>query len=281
MSSALSGTASSGPAFSGTAFSGTSAVVSGASSGIGRAIAVGLAESGLSRLIVHFRQNARGAQETAELAQSHGCETTTLAGDLSVSTDRQRLCSEAFARLGVVHTWIHNAGADVLTGDAADESFEQKLDRLWQVDVRGTMLLARQVATEMMERPTPLPPSMVFIGWDQACDGMEGDAGMMFGSTKASIMAFASSLAQTLAPRIRVNTIAPGWIQTSWGAETSGYWDRRAKQQSLMNRWGTPQDVARAAVYLANPQNSFLTGQTIAVNGGWNRRGEERVNDQS
>ncbi|MEE2935769.1 MAG: SDR family oxidoreductase [Planctomycetota bacterium] len=259
--------------------SGTAAVVSGASSGIGRAIAVGLAESGLDRLIVHFRENCRGAEETAQMARSHGCETTTLNGDLSIAADRQHLCREAFLRLGVIHTWIHNAGADVLTGDAAGESFEQKLDRLWQVDVRGTILLARAVATEMRRKATPLPPSMIFIGWDQACAGMEGDAGMMFGSTKASIMAFASSFAQTLAPQIRVNTIAPGWIQTSWGTETRGYWDRRARQQSLMNRWGTPADVARAAVYLADPENSFLTGQTIAVNGGWNRKGEERADD--
>lgn len=261
------------------ALSGTAAVVSGASSGIGRAIAVGLAETGLNRLIVHFRQNAQGAEETAELARRHGCEASTLAADLSVAADREHLSREAFLRLGVIHTWIHNAGADVLTGGAADQSFEQKLDRLWQVDVRGTILLARMVAAEMKLQATPLPPSMIFIGWDQACDGMEGDAGMMFGSTKASIMAFASSLAQTLAPQVRVNTIAPGWIQTSWGAETSGYWDHRAKQQSLMNRWGTPQDVARAAVYLADPKNSFLTGQTIAVNGGWNRKGDERLGD--
>ena len=100
---------------------------------------------------------------------------------------------------------------------------------------------------------------------------MEGDAGQMFGPVKAAVMAFAVSLAQSVAPRIRVNTIAPGWIQTSWGKQASQAWQDRAKGQSLMHCWGTPEDVARSVVYVSDPENTFLTGQTINVNGGWNR----------
>jgi 3-oxoacyl-[acyl-carrier protein] reductase len=121
-------------------------------------------------------------------------------------------------------------------------------------------------------QPPVDPASIVFIGWDQALHGMEGDSGQMFAPVKAGVMAFAASLAQQVAPHVRVNTIAPGWIQTSWGASTSQYWQDRAKQQSLMDRWGTPEDVASAVVYVTNPKNSFLTGQTINVNGGWNRK---------
>ena len=112
---------------------------------------------------------------------------------------------------------------------------------------------------------------MTFIGWDQAIEGMEGDAGQMFGPVKAAVMAFAASLAQELAPDVRINTIAPGWIQTSWGEKASEYWDARAKTQSLMNRWGKPDDVARAVLYVSNPANSFINAQTINVSGGWNR----------
>ena len=115
---------------------------------------------------------------------------------------------------------------------------------------------------------------MIFVGWDQAPAGMEGEAGMMFGPVKAAVMAFANSLAQTVAPHVRVNTVAPGWIQTAWGETVQGYWNDRAKSQALMNRWGHPEDVAEAVAYLTSPASEFITGQTIEVNGGFNRRFE-------
>lgn len=94
---------------------------------------------------------------------------------------------------------------------------------------------------------------------------------MMFGPVKAAVMSFANSFAQTLAPHVRVNTVAPGWIQTAWGETTQGYWDERAKAQSLMKRWGRPEDIAEAVAYLASAEASFVTGQTINLNGGFNR----------
>jgi 3-oxoacyl-[acyl-carrier protein] reductase len=250
----------------------TSAIVTGASSGIGQAISVALARCGVNRLLVHYRQNKSGAQQTATALESLGCEASIVAGDLSSADDRDRLVETAFERLGPLQTWVHNAGADVLTGDASALDFDAKLGRLVDVDLLGTILLSRMVVSRMLDQESATPPSIVFIGWDQALHGMEGDAGQMFGPVKAAVMAFAASLAQSVAPKIRVNTIAPGWIRTSWGESSSEYWSDRAKNQSLMQRWGKPEDVARAVVYAADPDNTFLTGQTIDINGGWNRR---------
>ncbi len=89
--------------------------------------------------------------------------------------------------------------------------------------------------------------------------------------TMAAVMSFAASLAQSVAPMVRVNTVAPGWIRTAWGETVNDYWNERAKAESLMNRWGHPDDVAKAVVYLADPNNSFVTGEVINVNGGWDR----------
>lgn len=255
-----------------TAFQGTAAVVTGASSGIGRAIAISLARAGAERLLVHYRNNQDGAEETATGLRELGCECSVVAADLSRSADREQLIQTAFDRLGEIQTWVNNAGADVLTGEPASLDFESKLRLLLEVDVIGTIDLSRALAKLLMNQESEHPPSMTFIGWDQATQGMEGDAGQMFGPVKAAVMAFAASLAQDAAPKLRVNTIAPGWIQTSWGESTSDYWDQRAKQQSLMQRWGRPEDVAKAVVYAATPQNDFLSGQTINVNGGWNRK---------
>ena len=253
-------------------FAGTGAVVTGASSGIGRAIAVTLAKAGASRILIHYRENESGAKQTAELINRIGCESHCHPADLSDSSDVAHLVDHAWRSIGPVQTWVNNAGADVLTGDAADWDFETKLRRLIEVDVVGTILLSRLVASRMREQALASPPSIVFIGWDQSNRGMEGEAGQMFAPIKAAVAAFAASLSQEHTSNIRVNTVAPGWIRTSWGESTSEYWDRRAKAQSLMGRWGKPEDVAQAVLYVTDPSNDFIQGQTINVNGGWNRR---------
>ncbi len=258
-------------------FEETSAVVTGASSGIGQAIAVALAQAGVDRLGIQYCRNRAGADETVAMIQSAGATATVIQCDLGVATDRSRLVEEAFNQIGAIQTWINNAGADVLTGPAASLEFDAKLKRLIDVDVLGTIDVSRLVADRLIEQESAPPPSMVFIGWDQAPLGMEGDAGQMFGTAKAAVMAYANSLAQTVAPKVRVNTIAPGWIQTAWGTSTSDYWDKRAKSQSLMYRWGTAEDVAKAVLYAADPANTFLNGHTIDVNGGWNRRGQAKL----
>ena len=253
-------------------YSKTTAVVTGASSGIGQAVAIALAAAGVERLLVHYCKNEAGALQTASAASKHGADVVLHSADLSSPEDSQQLADVAFDKLGVIHTWVNNAGADVLTGKAGDWSFEEKLQHLLSVDVVGTIRLSRQVGERLALQSLDRPPSMLFIGWDQAPQGMEGDAGQMFATVKAAVMAYANSLAQSLAPQVRVNTIAPGWIRTKWGESTSEYWDRRAKQQALMARWGEVDDVAMAVVFACDPANVFMTSQTIEVNGGWNRR---------
>lgn len=255
------------------------AVVTGASSGIGRQTAIELAarwgHGNDARMIIHYRGNVAGARSTADAVERAGVRTQLVAADLSVSADRERLVDQAWEFLERPNIWVNLAGADVLTGQAAEASFAEKFQLLMAVDVVGTIELSRTVAFRMVAeqsaKPFAEPPSMTFVGWDQAPLGMEGDAGQMFGPVKAAIMAFANSLAQDVAPDVRVNTVAPGWIKTAWGETTSDYWNRRATGQSLMNRWGSPGDVAMAICYLADPRNSFCTAQTLCVNGGWNR----------
>ena len=150
-------------------FSGTTAVVTGASSGIGRAIALEFARRGLERLIVHFRANEAGAKQTAEQAQALGCESSIVSADLSIPDEAQRLVDTAWQQLAVVDTWVNNAGLDVLTGDAAALPFEEKLRRLLDVDVIGTIgLLADGRRSHAAAGINHRFPSITFIGWDQA-----------------------------------------------------------------------------------------------------------------
>ena len=97
---------------------------------------------------------------------------------------------------------------------------------------------------------------------------MDGDSGQLFAASKGAVMAFARSLAVSLAPEVRVNCIAPGWIRTAWGETASAAWQERVRRETPLGVWGLPEDVAAAAAWLASPAAAFMTGQTIRVNGG-------------
>ena len=244
---------------------GSVAVVTGASGGIGRAIALELARQGAD-LIVHGHTRREAAEKLAGDISRLGRRAQVVLADLAERPAREHLVNEAWNWTGKVDIWINNAGADVLTGEAARWPFGRKLERLWQVDVRATIGLSRLAGKRLKARGSGV---ILNIGWDQAEQGMGGDSGEMFAATKGAVMAFSRSLAQSLAPEVRVNCLCPGWIRTAWGDGASEYWQERATRQSLSGRWGTPEDVARAAAFLVSPAAAFITGQVVNVNGGF------------
>jgi 3-oxoacyl-[acyl-carrier protein] reductase len=245
------------------------AVVTGSSSGIGRAIALELAAAG-ANVAVHARSNREGAEATAAKIRNLGRRSEVFLGDLAEPVMHERLVEQTWSWGSGVDIWVNNAGVDVLTGAAAKWSFHDKLDLLWRVDVAACIHLSRDVGQRMKEHASePGAASILNIGWDQAEFGMEGDSGEMFGPIKGAVMAFTRSLAKSLAPHVRVNCVAPGWIQTAWGQDAPDYWRERAVRESLLGRWGTPEDVARAVRFLASPEAEFITGQVVAVNGGF------------
>jgi len=255
------------------------AVVTGSSSGIGRATALELAEAGYS-LVLHARRNLSGLQDVArqlkQLDTGGRQRALCLTGDIACSRTCRELVSAAFAWHGRVDVWVNNAGADVLTGEARRLCFEARLARLLDVDVQGTIRLCRQVATRMsgqvalasVEQGLCIAPAIINLSWAQSNLGMEGEPGQLFCTTKAAVVAFTNALALSF-PSIRVNCVAPGWIRTEWGESVaSDYWSRRAIDESLSGRWGTPQDVAQAIRWLVADSSQFINGQTVNVNGG-------------
>lgn len=250
-----------------TELEGRVAVVTGSSGGIGRAIALELAAAGAD-VLVHARQNRGGAQETHDQLLALGRQACLVLADLSEPEQQDALVERAWQWRGRADIWINNAGVDVLTGEAAAWPFERKLDELWKVDVVASLRLSRAAGARMKAAGGG---AILNVGWDQADEGMAGDSGELFAAVKGSVMAFSRSLAASLAPQVRVNCLAPGWIKTTWGHGASAAWQERAPRESLLDRWGTPQDVARAARFLASPAAAFITGQTIAVNGGLRR----------
>lgn len=242
---------------------GQTAVVTGSSSGIGRVIALELANAG-ANVLVHARRNGHDAEKVALHARSLGRDTRVVLADLSDPGEQDRLIEVAW-EWRPIDIWINNAGADVLTGEAAGWSFEDKLAALWKVDVVASLRLSRAVGQRMRERGQGV---ILNMGWDQAEMGMAGDSGEFFAAVKGAVMAATRSLAKSFAPQVRVNCIAPGWIRTEWGQQASAEWQERAKRESLLARWGEAEDVARTACFLVSPAASFINGQIIPINGG-------------
>lgn len=239
---------------------GTRAAVTGSSSGIGRAVAAALADAGAS-VVLHGRSTDKLAA-AAEYVGQYGAATFATA-DLTKPDEVDRLADELWG--DGLDILVCNAGADTLTGDAAKWSFEQKLEALLAVDLKATVRLSRTVGERMKHRGRGV---ILTVGWDQAETGMEGDSGQLFGAVKGAVMSFTRSLAVSLAPEVRVNCLAPGWIRTAWGETASEGWQERVRKETPQKVWGLPEDVAAAAVWLASPGARFVTGQTIRINGG-------------
>jgi 2-amino-4-hydroxy-6-hydroxymethyldihydropteridine diphosphokinase len=235
-------------------------LVTGSTSGIGKAIALRLATAGVE-LIVHGRRSSEAAERTANEVREMGAMASVLLADLREESECARLAEQA----GELDILINNAGADTLTGEAASWSFERKLSELLAVDVRATMQLSREIGQQMKKRGQGV---IINMGWDQAETGMEGDSGELFAATKGAIMCFTRSLALSLAPEVRVNCIAPGWIRTAWGEGASQVWQERVRRETPLAVWGVPQDVAQAVAWLVSEEAKYITGQIVRVNGG-------------
>ncbi len=243
---------------------GRTALVTGSTSGIGRFVALELAAAG-ARVALHGRSASHAAEVAVLLGDRHA---GTFLADLAAPEAVAGLAQDVEARLPEVSIVALVAGADVLTGPPAKWPFEKKLEQLLAVDVVATMHLARALGRWMAGRGGG---TIVTVGWDQADAGMEGDSGELFAASKGAVMAFSKSLARSLAPQVRVNCVAPGWIKTSWGEGASEAWQKRAVRESMLGRWGTPEDVAAAIRWLVGPDAAFMTGQVVNVNGGFRR----------
>jgi 3-oxoacyl-[acyl-carrier protein] reductase len=244
---------------------GKTVVVTGSTHGIGRAIAMACARAGAD-VLVHGRR-AEAAEEVSASLQALGRAAPAVVADLSDPTKIERLVDSAWAAFGErVDVWINNAGADILTAGALDWPFAQRLQQVLDVDLRATVLCSHLAGRRMQAQGGGL---IVNVAWDQALTGGVGtESAQLFAAAKAGIIGFSKALARGLAPTVRVNVLAPGWIETAWGAGVNRELYERLRKQTPLQRWGLPEDVAAAAVFLASDQAAFMTGQVLMINGG-------------
>jgi len=247
-----------------TGLGGQVAVVTGASRGIGRAIALALAGAG-ARVVVNYARSREAGESVAAEVKAAGGEALAVGADVSRADEVERLLRATREAFGGLHAWVNNAGADILTGEARTWPAERQWDEVMAVDLKGAWLCSRAAAAAMRRDGSGV---IVNVSWDHVAHGMGNATAAIYAAAKGGVAAMSRSLAREFAPEVRVNVVAPGWIRTQWLDGAGAEVQQRVATATPLGRAGAPADVAGAVAFLISPEAAFITGQTLAVNGG-------------
>jgi 3-oxoacyl-[acyl-carrier protein] reductase len=242
------------------ALSGKTAVVTGSARGIGRAIAETLSEEGADVVLCDLKEE--WLAETAGAVQQKGRRALCCAVDVSNGAAVQETVNRAVETFGRLDILVNNAG---ITRDGLlVRMSEEDWDAVLSVNLRGAFLFTKAAARPMMKQREGVIVNIASI------IGLIGNAGQCnYAASKAGVIALTKSAARELAGRnIRVNAVAPGFIETKM-TEVLAEDVRKSMLEAIpMKRFGTPKDVAQAVLFLAGPASSYITGQVVTVSGG-------------
>jgi 3-oxoacyl-[acyl-carrier protein] reductase len=239
------------------------AVVTGASKGIGAGIARAFAEAGAS-VVVNYASDEAGAVRAVEAIRKAGGKATAVQGDVARQDDVRRIFAAAREAFGRVDILVNNAG--VYKFHALEEVTEAEWRREFEINVLGTILATQEAVKQFGDAGG----SVVNVSSVVGSNPFPGT--VVYSATKAAVDNITLSLARELAPRrIRVNAVAPGATRSE-GAVTLGMVGSDMEKQIVsttpFGRLGEPDDIARAALFLASDQAAWITGETIRVAGG-------------
>ncbi|MCS6843409.1 MAG: 3-oxoacyl-[acyl-carrier-protein] reductase [Caldilineales bacterium] len=238
------------------------AIVTGASRGIGRGIAVRLAQEG-ARVVVNHRNSPEGAEETAALVRAAGGEALVIQADVADYAEAQRLVKETLDAWGRVDILVNNAGTtrDTLLMMMSEEQW----DAVINTNLKSVFNCCKAVARPMVRNRYGRIVNISSVS------GLAGQAGQTnYSASKAGVIGFTKALAKELGSRnITVNVVAPGFVPTALTEEILTEENRRkAIEATPLGRLGTAEDVAAAVAFLASDDASFITGQVLSVDGG-------------
>jgi len=245
-------------------FEGQVALITGASSGIGRATAEAMGHHG-ARVAVNYCKNRAGAEDAIESIRKQGGDALALGADVTRAADVQAMVGAVLERWGRVDILVNNAG-DLLARHNLGDMTEDYWDRIMALNLKSAFLCVKAVWEEMARRRSGCIVNVTSI----AARNGGGPGAAAYAAAKGGLLTYTKSLAKELAPYgVRVNGVAPGVIATP-------YHERHSSPELLqkfvasipLGRAGTAEEVADVIVFLASPAARYLTGETIEVNGG-------------
>jgi 3-oxoacyl-[acyl-carrier protein] reductase len=244
--------------------SGRVALVTGASSGIGRATAIALGQSGAA-VAVNFHRNEAGAEETRASITQAGGRAVIIQADVTRATDVQALAGRTTEELGPIDILVNNAGS-LIERLKILELTEERWDEVIGLNLKSAFLCSQAVAASMMERRAGTIVNVSSIA------GRNGGAlgSIHYSTAKGGLIAMTKGFAKELAPyNVRVNAVSPGVIDTPYHEQFSTPEAMRAYVGGIpLARVGKPEEVAKVILFLASDAASYLCGETVEINGG-------------
>jgi len=245
------------------------ALVTGGGAGLGRACAMVLGKRG-AKIAVHYNKSRDGAEQVVSALKAGGIEAQSFQGDLTKAADVKALVDAVTAKFGAIDILVNNAG-DLIERKPLMEMSEELFHSVMDVNLTSAFLMCQAAGAGMIARKRGAIINMSSLA---AWNGGGPGAGA-YSAAKGAIVSLTKALAKELAPHgIRVNCVAPGLIgDTAFhGRFTAPAAFESAAKSVLLGRAGTPDEVANVIAFLASPDSSFITGETIEINGGMNMR---------
>lgn len=245
------------------------ALVTGGGAGLGRACALALGKRG-ARVAVHYMKSRAGADEVVETLKAAGADAAAFPADLTKATEVQLLVDAVMGRFDSIDILVNNAG-DLIARTPLLEMSEDFFRQVMDVNLTSTFFMCRAIGPSMVARKSGTIINMSSLA---AWNGGGPGAGA-YSTAKGAIVSLTKALAKEMSPHgIRVNCVAPGLIgETAFhGRFTAPAAFENATKGVLLGRAGTPDEVASVVAFLASADASFLTGETIEINGGMNMR---------
>ncbi len=245
-------------------------VVTGASTGLGRAIAVETASRGAAAVIINYARSVEEAQETGRQVEAHGAKAVLVQGDVALDADCRKIAAAA-EPFGRIDALFNNAGTTKFAPNHADLEAVSAEDflHLYSVNVVGAYQMVR--AARALLEAAPRPGAVVNTSSIAGVAGI--GSSVPYAASKGAMNTMTLSLARALAPKIRVNAICPGFIDTPWfgkgvGAERAQKMREGTAASTPLKAASTAEDVAGAAVFLASTASRHITGETLLVDAG-------------
>lgn len=244
-------------------------VVTGASTGLGRAVAVAVAEQGAKAVVINYARNQADAEETAAQVRSHGAEAVLVQGDVADDADCRKIAAAA-EPYGRVDALFNNAGTTTFNAHAnLDGVSADDFQKLYAVNVVGPYQMVR--ACRALLEAAPRPGAVVMTASIAGVTGI--GSSVPYAASKGALNTMTLSLARALAPKIRVNSVCPGFIDTPWfgkgvGEAAAARVRENAAAGTPLKAASTAEDIAASAVFLGSPASRHITGETLLVDAG-------------